>query len=68
MSNKGQPMTNPGDLKLETRLSRMEEKLDVLVESVTILRIKAGFYGAATGGLFGLLAGAAVTYWLGGSE
>ncbi len=48
-------MTSHGDLSLADRLERIEAKLDVLVEQVTILKAKAGLYGAAAGALIVIL-------------
>lgn len=44
-------MTKPGDLSLDSRLERIESKIDLLSEQVTILKVKAGLYGAAAGAL-----------------
>lgn len=38
----------------------MEAKIDWLVEHVTVLRVKAGFYGATGGVVFGAITGALV--------
>lgn len=48
-------MTKPGDLSLDVRLERIESKIDTLTESVTILKVKAGLYGAATGAAFTII-------------
>jgi hypothetical protein len=44
-------MTQPGDLPLSTRLDRIEDKLDQLLVDVTVLKVKAGLWGAFAGTL-----------------
>lgn len=46
-------MTKPGDLSLNSRLDRIEAKIDLLSEQVTILKVKAGLYGAIAGAVLG---------------
>lgn len=48
-------MTKPGDLSLDTRLERIEAKIDHISEQVLILKVKAGFYGAGAGALLAIL-------------
>lgn len=42
-------MSNPGDLSLDDRLERIEEKLDSLIIDVTTLRARAAVWGAFMG-------------------
>ncbi len=48
-------MSPRGDLSLDDRLDRIEHKLDKLLETVTILKVKVALIAAGLGGAAGLL-------------